>query len=49
MSKVKIEDIHTKKTPKSEVDTPLAKAFGSIRNYSLTMKVDLLRKRKKVT
>ena len=49
MAKVKLEDVHESKTPKKDIDTPIATAFNKIRNYqNPLLKYELTRKRKRV-
>jgi hypothetical protein len=49
MAKVKTESIYVEKTPKKDIDTPIATAFRKIRNYkNPLLRFDLTRKRKRV-
>lgn len=49
MAKVKLEDVHEKKTPKQDIATPIANMFNKIKNYtSPLLKHELTRKRKRV-
>lgn len=49
MAKVKLESVYVEKTPKKDVDTPIATAFNKIRNYTNPLlRFNLIRKRKRV-
>ena len=49
MKRIKTESIYKTKTPKKEIDTPIADAFNKIRSYtSPLLKNELTRKRRKV-
>jgi hypothetical protein len=49
MAKVTLENIHETKTPKKDIDTPIATAFRKIRNYkNPLLSNELTRKRKRV-
>lgn len=50
MTQVKTESIYETKTPKEDIDTPIAKMFNKIEKYtSPLLSNELVRKRRKVT
>ena len=49
MKRVRTKPLHIERTPKKEIDTPLADAFNKAANYTRPLlKYELLRKRRVV-
>ena len=48
MTTAKTESIYIEKTPRKEVDTPIATAFKKVRNVRPLLTNELLRKRRRV-
>ena len=50
MTITKTESIYEEKTPKEDIDTPIAKMFNKVENYTTPLlSYELMRKRRKVT
>lgn len=48
MTRIKTESVYETKTPKEDIDTPIAKAFNKIKSYTTPLlRYELVRKRRR--